>query len=140
MADKIIKTESIEINLYAVRSKDGKWLRSKGQNGYGNSWVDKFADAKVWNKPRSAKAQITYWANNYPQYGVPDLVEIVSGVINYIDYSEAARKSKERKEAQEKRRKISDLEYKINNYLRRQKVDQDYVEQLKEELRKVKSQ
>jgi hypothetical protein len=91
------------------------------------------------NKARAPKAQITFWANNYPDYGVPDLVQIVSGVINYIDYSEAAKKSKEKKEAAEKRKKISDLEYKINNYLRRQKVDEDYVEQLKEELRKLKS-
>ena len=35
----------IDLKLYAVQSKDGKWLRAKGYSGSGNSWVENIEDA-----------------------------------------------------------------------------------------------
>ena len=61
--------------LYAVRSKDGKFYKSRGL-GSGYRWVDKLSDAKIYGKIGPAKAVITYWAKNYPKHGIPLLVEI----------------------------------------------------------------
>jgi hypothetical protein len=71
----IIRSETLELNFYAVRSKDGKWLRAKGYGGSGKSWVDEMSKAKIYANPGPAKAQITFWAKNYPEYGVPELVQ-----------------------------------------------------------------
>ena len=79
------KIENININLYAVRSQDGKWLRSKGLNGHGEKWVDDLSKAKIYTKPGPAKSQITYWGNQYPEYGVPDLVRITTGICEFLD-------------------------------------------------------
>ncbi len=133
----ILKTEIIEIHLYAVRSKDGKWLRSKGQNGYGESWVDDFSKAKVWNRPGPAKGQVTFWGSNYPQYGVPDLVEIVSGTCNYLDQTERVMKSVRKKELDKASQKVLDIEYRINNYLNRNRIDQQKIDIWKLELEKA---
>ena len=130
----IKKTENIEINLYAVRSKDGKCLRSKGQNGYGNSWVDEFSQAKVWNRPGPAKAQVTWWGTNYPDFGVPDLVQIVSGTCNYLDQTERVQEAARKKEIANAQQKVRDIEYRINNYLNRNRIDQNQIDRWKAEL------
>ena len=65
------------LEFYVVRSKDGKYLRSKGYNGYGESWVEELKKAKVYTKRGPAAAQVTWWATNYPDYGVPYLIPII---------------------------------------------------------------
>lgn len=61
--------------FYAVRNKKGKFFRSRGI-GYGDRWVDNLSDAKVYGKIGPAKGAVTYWAKSFPEYGVPDIVEI----------------------------------------------------------------
>lgn len=130
----IKKTETIEIELYAVRSKDGKWLRSKGQNGYGNSWVDEFSKAKVWNRPGPAKAQVTWWGTNYPAYGVPDLVQIVSGTCNYLDQTQRVEEAARKKTIQKAQDKVNNIEYRINNYIQKTKVDKQQIDRWQNDL------
>lgn len=134
----IKKTETLEIELYAVRSKDGKWLRSKGQNGYGNSWVDEFSKAKIWSRPGPAKAQVTWWGTNYPNFGVPDLVQIVSGTCNYLDQTQRVEDAARKKIIQKAQDKVNNIEYRINNYLQRTKTDKDQIERWKSELEVAK--
>jgi hypothetical protein len=138
----IKKSEVIELNFYGVRSQDGKWLRSKGQGGYGKSWVDDLADAKLWGNPSAAKSRVTYWANNYPEFGVPELVHITTATCNYLDQSERVEKASEKKKLSEARRKVSLLEDKINNYIERQRNRDDVrkVEQWKDELQVAKKE
>jgi hypothetical protein len=131
---KITKTENIPLNFYAVRSKDGKWLRSKGYNGYGDSWVDDIMKAKIWMRPGAAKAQVTFWANSYPQYGIPDLVQITSGVCNYLDQTERVAEVKRKKRIADAQQKVTNLEMRINNYLTRTRLDQSQVDKWKNEL------
>lgn len=97
----VTRVEEIPLNFYAVRSKDGKWLRAKGYGGSGNSWVDDISKAKIYPSTRGPKAQITFWANNYPQYGVPDLVRITVGKCEYLDQTERVSDSKVRKDVRE---------------------------------------
>lgn len=63
------------MNLYVLRNKEGKFFRSKGYGGYGNSWVDTLEKAKFYTKIGPAKAQVTYWYGNHPAFGCPDLLE-----------------------------------------------------------------
>jgi len=65
------------LEFYVVRSKDGKYLRSKGYGGLGKSWVDELKKAKVYTKKGPACAQVTWWATNFPDYGIPDLIPII---------------------------------------------------------------
>jgi len=78
-----MKNISVELAFYLVRSQDGKWFRAKGMNGYGDSWVDDPRKARVYAKIGPARACVTWWTNNYPDYGIPDIVEVTTneGVI-----------------------------------------------------------
>lgn len=62
--------------LYAVRSQDGKWFRAKGYGGYGESWVDDLTSAKLYTKIGPARSRVTYWAREWPDYGIPEIVEL----------------------------------------------------------------
>ena len=78
------------ITIYVIRSRDGKYLRSKGYNGYGECWVDAITNAKTWSKPGPAKAQVTWWSKNYPDYGTPDLVILHATIHEVISGSKSA--------------------------------------------------
>lgn len=109
----VIKEEEIPLNFYAVRSKDGKWFRSKGYDYSGmnskKSWVDNIVDAKIYAKPGPAKAQVTFWATNYPQFGVPDLVQITVGKCIYLDQEDRVKKVQHKKA-------IENTEYEIRKF------------------------
>lgn len=113
----ITSTEQVELNLYAVRNKEGKWFRAKGQSGYGKSWVDDINSAKIYTKPGPAKTQVTFWANAYPDYGVPDLIQISSGVINIIDQTMRVTKIINKKKEEKLRSQIISWEDNKKNYL-----------------------
>lgn len=87
----------IDLKLYTVRSKDGKWLRTKGYNGYGDNWVDDIQKAKIYTRIGPARSQVTWWSNNYPDYGIPDLIELpcVIGII--LDENKRVKRSMDKK-------------------------------------------
>lgn len=89
------------LEFYIVRSKDGKYLRAKGYSGSGNCWVDELKKAKVYTKKGPASAQITFWANQYPQFGIPDLIPLTATLGEPIDQTERVKVS-QRKKAIEK--------------------------------------
>lgn len=94
----------MELKLYVVRSKDGKYFKSKGYGGYGSSWKDDINQAKIYTKPGPARGQITFWATNYPEYGVPDLIELLvtEGNMRVINEDDRLTKVKARKEKEVK--------------------------------------
>jgi hypothetical protein len=137
---KVTKTEEIELEFYAVRSKDGKWFRTKGYQGYGNSWVDDIAKARIYAKPGPATTQVTYWAKHYPQYGVPDLVRIKTGKVEYLDQSDAVKERIDKQKRKKLAQEISNSEYSINNYIQKSKIDQEYVDRMKSNIEKLKKE
>jgi hypothetical protein len=141
---KVIKEETIDLNFYAVRSKDGKWLRSRGYGGSGESWVEDFTKAKIWSSARGAKGQITWWAKNYPKFGVPDLVMITIGKCVYLDQADRVKESIDKSTREELVRKSTqlrrDIEYYTNRYQQDQKVALEKSEELKKTLEMVMSQ
>jgi hypothetical protein len=86
------------LEFYVVRSKDGKYLRSKGYSGSGESWVTELKKAKVYTKKGPASAQITFWATNYPKFGIPDLIPLTATLGEPIDQTERVQISIRKKE------------------------------------------
>jgi len=136
---KILKTENISLNFYAVRSKDGKWLRTTGQGG-GRHWVDELSEAKIYGRPGPAKAQVTFWGTNYPEFGVPDLVQITSGTCNYLDQSDRVEDASRKKKLREAQQKVRNIEFKINNYIVDAKMIKNIpIDSWKKELEQAKN-
>lgn len=67
---------TVYLTMYAVRNQEGKFFRAKGYGGYGNTWVDDLKKAKIYPRIGQARSRVTFFANTYPQYGIPDLVEL----------------------------------------------------------------
>ncbi len=137
---KIIHTEEIDLNIYAVRSKKGKWLRSKGYNGGGESWVDDFTQAKIYSKPGPAKAQITFWGTHYPEFGVPDLVRITVGTCQYLDQEERVKIAKEKKIIRELKDDILRTEREIENKKKRTESNVIELKESEKKLNKLKEE
>lgn len=68
------KQPAAVLELYVIRAADGKFLRAKGYQGHGQCWVESIQDAKVYMRPGPAKAQVTWWTQNFPEYGIPEVV------------------------------------------------------------------
>lgn len=104
-----METIPVDIKVYLVRSKDGKYFRAKGFSGYGDSWVDDVKKAKIYPKIGPARTCVTYWVNNYPSYGVPDIIELHSTTGVILNEKERVNKAidkiKKEKIAQELRNK-----------------------------------
>ena len=86
-----------KIKLYAVQSKDGKWFRAKGIcfNGMCNdgvSWVSDLTEAKFYKKMGPAKSCVTWWYNNYPKYGIANVVEFDVVPCQVIDQTQRVQK------------------------------------------------
>jgi hypothetical protein len=69
-----VNIETLE--LFLVRNKEGKWFRAKGLDGTGKSWVDNIKNARMYVNIGPAKGIVTWFANRYPQFGVPDIVKL----------------------------------------------------------------
>ncbi len=121
------------INLYAVKFKDGKWLRSKGYNGYGESRVDSLDKAKIWTKIGPAKAQVTWWASHTEFTGdkAPVLVVLTASITEEVDCATAGLKNKLKRDIQKRK---SNLRYFIQSKSANIKKYQDELEKLEKEF------
>jgi hypothetical protein len=100
-------SKKIELDLYVVRNQDGQFLRSKGYGGSGSKWVDDITKARIYPKIGTARAQVTWFANSYPEYGVPQLVRLTCTGVEVLDETKRVKKtqvSKAKKELEYKRR------------------------------------
>lgn len=97
--------DEVVLKLYAVRNQEGKFFRSKGYGGYEDSWVDSINRAKIYPRIGSAKSVVTFWADNYPKFGIPDIVELrvtESVVLNQKERFSKVVTAKEKREAKKK--------------------------------------
>lgn len=102
------------LTFYVVRSKDGKYLRSKGYSGSGESWVDSLLKAKVWTKIGSANAQVTWWTSNYPKYGIPDVIPLTATLGEPLNQDERVRKALKKKNLAKAERDLYPLQEKFD--------------------------
>lgn len=85
------------ISFYAVRNEQGKYFRSKGYCGYGDTWVDSLNNAKIYSKIGQARGRVTYFANNYPKFKIPQIVELQVTNVVAIDETARVKKAQENK-------------------------------------------
>jgi len=91
------------LKLYAVQNLEGKFLHTKGYGDYGDIWTDSLVKAKIYFTPGPARGQITYFANNWPQYGIPLLVEL--HVTRMVGVAETTRVKKSQEQIAKKKLK-----------------------------------
>jgi hypothetical protein len=118
------------IKFYAVRNKEGKWFRAKGYGGYGETWVEELNRARIYNKPSSARSQVTYFATNYATYGVPDLVEFSIGEIHILDESQRVADSKRKKEITARNQVVWRRQYEVDEAKRNLEAAQKKLKEL----------
>lgn len=94
-----------DIGLYAVRNKEGKWFRAKGYGGYGETWVSELKRARIYNKIGPARATVSYFANEHPKYGIPDIVQFVVTEVKVLDETARVEKQRQKKAEAEARYK-----------------------------------
>jgi len=96
-----------DLVLYAVQNREGKWFRSKGYGGYGETWVEDISKARVYGTPQPARARITYFANRWPEHGVPYLVALYVTEVKVLDETDRVNEARVVKQRQEIKRDVS---------------------------------
>lgn len=99
-------TQSVNVNFdvpltfFLIRNQEGKFFRAKGFSGHGQSWVEDVRDAKVYQKLGQARSRVTFFANNYPEYGIPEILTITA--VNAVVLQETKRVAKAIQKKQDK--------------------------------------
>lgn len=119
-----------EITLFAVRNEKGEWYRRKGYGGYGKCWVEKFSQARVYNRIGPARALISWWSNNYKDYPTPQLVQFQVSSIKVLDETARVEKQKLNKQKAEQRKEIRDKQYRLE----RAQIDLENAQKTLKEL------
>lgn len=92
--------------FYLVMNSDGQFFRRKGYGGYTETWTDDLERATIYTKIGTARGRVSFFANHYPQYPVPLLVEVRAGAIQVLHEEERVAKSGERKRKEEAARDV----------------------------------
>lgn len=135
--------EAISLSLYAVRNQEGKYFRAKGYGGYGSNWVDDIQQAKIYPKIGQARSRVTFFANNYPSFGVPELIELKVTQAIVVDESKRVESAKKRKEREILNKKIREAERKVakaQSELDSARIAKTTLDKAKEELDNLRSQ
>lgn len=125
-----------KLKLYAVRNKEGKWFRAKGQGGHGESWVDGLTTARIYGKIGPARATATFFSDpsRYPDYPPPDVVELILAQVVAVDQKERIDKVNSEK----KRRKLKRIEEESKRNIREATEQFEYAKKRLEELSEAK--
>ena len=87
------KKPEVLMEFFAVRNRDGHYYRAKGYGGGGATWVTDLKKARIYARPGPARTQITYFATNHPDYGVPKLVRLMVTAVEEVDETARVNKS-----------------------------------------------
>lgn len=124
------KMTKVILELHAVRNKEGKWFRSRGQHGWGEHWVDELKDAKIYTKIGQAKARVSFYANHFPKYGIPDLVTLQVTKMVVIDQTARVKKVQQKNAIAEQKNAEADAKYALENAQKR-------LEEAQKEIRRI---
>lgn len=94
------------IELFAVRNQEGKYFHRKGYGGYGETWTSDFKKARIYTKIGQARAIVTFFADRWPEYGIPDVVQLMVTEVKVI-------KEEERVKTRQKKAADRERQYKI---------------------------
>ena len=101
---------AVPLKVYAVVNSSGQLLRRIGYGGSGGAWTDDVKDARLWFRISAARAQVTWWAKNYPEYPLPNILEfsLHRGVL--INEQERVQKSIQKAKERIETRELRDLQ------------------------------
>lgn len=116
------------INLYVIRNRDGQYFRAKGYGGTRDSWVAEIEKARLYTKLGPARTQVSFWANNYPAFGVPEIVVLAAQETGVLDETSRVEKTQERRRKREE-------EYQVRQRQREVKEAQERLKEAREELK-----
>lgn len=122
------KSEKTLLTMYMVKNKEGKYYRFKGRDGYGETWVSDIKRGKLYNKISPARAVVTFFVSTWPQYGIPDIVEL--HILKEVVLQETERVEKVIKKKKEEKAK-----YEIEAKQRELEKAQKDLETAKERLK-----
>jgi hypothetical protein len=91
------------LTFWLVRNDAGQWFRRKGYGGGGETWVDDKSKARVFTKLGQARARVTYFANAFPGYPPPSIVELTVTEERELDDSERVGKVLKARDVREER-------------------------------------
>ena len=94
------------LDLYVVRNREMKWFRAKGRDGYGDTWVDEIAKARIYTKLSQARATVTFFAAKWPQFGVPQIVHLIAKTACVLNEHDRVAKSLAKKKADKERQDV----------------------------------
>jgi len=122
------------LTLYAVRNKKGEWFRTKGYGGSGQSWVSDIKRARIYGKLGPARSIVTFFTSNWPEYGIPDIIQFDIKEFIVMDEIERVRKSIKSKQEKEVTKKIRDLNYRM----RVMGTEKENLQKTEESLKKLR--
>ena len=128
---------TLPLELYAVRNKEGKWFRAKGYGGYGETWVDDINQAKFYAKIGQARSRVTFFANEYPTFGIPDLVKLTVTKMEVMNEGTRVKKAIQTKKEQEIKSKINRLKWEIMDKSGRRSTLENELRLLEEQFKKL---
>ena len=119
------------LTMYAVRNGQGGYFRNKGYGGYGETWMKGLDKARIYPRPGPARAIVTFFATSYPEFGVPELVELRVTEVIAVDETDRVRKSLDRKAK-------ADAAYEERRARREQEAATRKLNEAKEELARLR--
>jgi len=102
-----------DLEFYAVRNKAGQWFHRRGNSGSGEIWREDVREARIYNKIGSARSQVTFFAEKYPSYGVPEIVCFKVGEVVVINEEDRLKKKQEREDKRAGIRRIKNSRAKL---------------------------
>lgn len=106
--------DGLTITLYAIRNSNGEWFRAKGRDGHSKkTWNVDLIDAKLYTKLSQARARVTFFANNYKNFPVLELVEFQAIQVKVIDETQRVISVQHKKQLEVENRKKSHAEWEL---------------------------
>ena len=127
--------------MYAVRNDKGLFFKSYNDYSYNNknggTWVDDINKARVYRGTGGARTAITYFAKNYPNNPLPELIKLTVSNVEVIDETARVKKAIDKKamelvKSQERRAKWA-----LEEADRKYKNAQNELEMAKDRLDKL---
>ena len=102
------------VTLYIVRNQEGRYFHAVGYGGGPNrSWTEDIEKARIYVKLGQARSRVSYFATRWPDFGVPDVVELRAEVVGVVDDAARVAKVKERAVTKEARRRAADAKQRM---------------------------
>ena len=121
----------MNLKLYVIKNKEGKYFRAKGRDGSGDSWVADPVNARIYSKIGPARGVVSWFAKTFPSFGVPEIHELNITSTTLLDETSRVKKALEQKIRKEELRNKRQLEYKI-------KLAEKELKQATERLKSLK--